>query len=102
MFLIQNYIFNILQVSQMNWKQKLVTSIGGLLLAFVLLRPPGYDELEYGDIGYDSYAIGDQYSSVNQDWIFENEKIAGGYLVFEILIIAGLWGGGYMLFRDDG
>ena len=98
----KSIFFNILKVSNMNWKQKLVTAIGGLLLAFVLLSPPGYDELEYGDVGYDSYAIGEQYSSVNQDWIFENEKISGGYLVFDILIIAGLWGGGYILFRDDG
>ena len=85
----------------MNGKQKLITVIGGLLLAFILIRPPGYDNLEYGDIGYDSYAIGEQYSSVSQDWIFENEEIAKGYLAFEILIIAGLWGGGYMLAKDD-
>jgi hypothetical protein len=85
----------------MNGKQKLVTAIGGLVIAFVLLRPPGYDKLEYGDIGYDSYAIGEQYSSVSQDWIFEHDEIAGGYLAFEILIIAGLWGGGYQLAKDD-
>ena len=87
----------------MNTKQKIIAVLGGLALAFVLLRPPGYDVYEPGDLGYvqdPQNPFATQYS-YSQDWIYEHDEIAGKYLFLEVVVIAGLWWGGNRLFRTE-
>jgi len=77
--------------------QKIVAAIAGLSIAYVLVSPPGYEVYEVGDIMYDPYGPLNQTSSVSQSWIYEHDKIAWGYLSFELALIGGLWWGGNKL-----
>lgn len=81
----------------MNTFQKIIAALGGLAIAFVFMSPPGYEVYEMGDIMYEMGGPLEQTSSVSQDWIYEHDKIAKGYLAFELALIAGLWWGGHKL-----
>lgn len=90
----------------MSTGQKTVTVLAGLALAFVLIRPPGYQIYEPGDLGHDPSVLDAekyfrQKSQISQDWIYEHEEISGKYLSLEIFLISGLWLGGYLIFREE-
>lgn len=88
----------------MSGVQKLILAAAVLLIAWVFVRPPGQSEtLNLFDQNRYLGALIEEpeYGSVHHDWIFEHDRIAFGWMLLEMLVVAGLAIGGLYLF-DSG